>query len=448
MRDEIKILLISIGIVLLATNIPKLIYPTQNTLWNIYYERQVRETFYQGQIPAYDELSYLGRPMTYLPGYFAAKAMFLWLMNLDYSSLGDWLFETFVNAAFVIGLVFLGSRIGLKKESLLIFTLVPISCVFIFTLMSAHLLHVLSLALLTFALGFAFTNHKYREFICGILLGAASIVHAFAFVMFPIIYGALKLEKIKTKNELWYELERGFIIMIIAFIILLVLYSPVLEKYGRPTEALPEKWGWLLHWDYKYIYNEYFLLAPVLIFSSIFGLFFKKTRWPALFVLIGLIALFTITFRVNVIVSFIGAALIARFFENKFARIVILLIILLNFPLLIYRLGGFVTPCIDGYINNECRPAIEELRNMPDSVLEEPLLGHATTFIAEKPVLADLYVEYANEQQLIDAINFEETNNLTVAEKWNITTILTRYSCGNYTKVYDNGYFKICLKDY
>lgn len=448
MRDEIKILLISIIIVLLATNIPKLIYPTQDTLWNVYYERQVRETFYQGEIPSYDELSYLGRPMTYLPGYFVAKSTFLWLLGLDYNNLGDWLFETFVSIAFVVGLVFLGSRIGLKRESLLIFTLAPISCVFIFTLLSAHLLHVLSLALLTLALGFAFTNHEYKEFICGVLLGAASVVHAFAFVMFPIIYGAFKLEKIRNKEDLWYEIERGFIVMLIAFIILLILYSPVLENYGKPTEALPERWGWLLHWDYKYIYNEYFLLAPVLIFSSIFGLFFQKTRWPALFVLIGLVTLFTVTFRVNVIISFIGAALIVRFFESKFARIIILIIILLNLSLLIYRLGGFVTPCVDGYINNECRLAIEELKNMPDSVLEEPLLGHSTTFIAEKPVLADLYVEYADEQQLVDAINFEETNNLSIAEKWNITTILTRHSCGNYTEVYDNGYFRICLKRY
>lgn len=447
MRDR-KILILSIVVMLIVTNIPKLIYPTQDTLWNVYYERQTKETFYHGLIPRYDELSYLGRPMTYLPGYFAAKAMFLWLVGTGYNNFGNWLFETFLNITFIIGLFYLGKKLGLKNIALLIFVFSVISCVFIFTLMAAHLLHVLSLVLLTFALSFSLNKKEGREIISGIMLGAASIVHAFSFIMFPVIYAAFRLGEIKSRKELWKEIESGLITMLAALLILFVFYSPVLENYGKPTEALPEKWGWLLHWDHRYIYSEYFLLAPILIFTSIFGLFYKKLRWLAIFTLIGLLSLFTVTFRVNVIVSFIGALLIAKFFEIRKIKFLILALILINFAFLIFRLGGYVTPCIDGYINNECRFAINELKNMPDAVLEEPLLGHATTFIAEKPVLADLYVEYANEEQLIDAINFEETNNLTIAEKWNITTILTRYSCGNYTQVYDNGYYRICLRNY
>ncbi len=448
MRDEIKVLIILLIITLVVTNIPKLIYQTQNTLWNVYYERQVRETFYSDEIPKYDELSYMGRPMTYLPGYFAAKSLFLWLMGLDYGSIGNWLFETFINISFVLGMIFLGKTLGLKGLRLIIFVLFLVATTFIFTLMSAHLLHVLSLALLTFSLGFAFSKIKYREFIVGILLGASTIVHAFSIIAFPIIYGVIKLKDIKDSKEFWRELERGFIIILIALSILIILYSPILENYGKLTEALPQKWGWLLHWGYQYIYDEYFLLAPVLILSSIAGLFFRKTRYLSLFIIIGLISLFTITFRVNIIVSILGGFLVATLFDNKKVQLLLILLIILNFSILIYRLGGYITPCVDGYINSECLTAIKELRNMPNGVLEDPLLGHATTFIAGKPVLADLYVEYANEQQLIDAINFSENNNLSIAEKWNITTILTKGSCGNYTEIYDNGYYRICLRNY
>ncbi len=447
MRDEIKVLITALIILVAVTEVTKFIYPTQNTMWNVYYERQVRETFYKGQIPSYDELSYLGRPMTYLPGYFGAKALFLWLMNMNYGPLGDYLFELFLNVSFVIGLWYLGRKLKLNGLSLLIFILIPASGIFVFQLLSAHLLHVLSLDLLIFSLVFYFGSYRYKEIITGTLLGASSIVHAFSLVMFPIIYGSIRLGMIKTKRELWSEMERGLVVILIALLILMLFYSPTLIKYGGPKEALPRLWGWLRHWTFNYIYTEYQFLFPLIILSSLFGLVKRKTRVISVFILIFVISYFTLSYRVNILISFLSAPLIAFLFEDKKSKFLILLLILINLTACIYYMGGFQTPpCADGYANPECLSVITELRNGVDPVAVPPLFGHATTFIVERPVLADLYVEYADQQKLKDEIELERTKNLSLAKKWNVTTMVVEGKC-NRTIIYDNGFYSICLLD-
>ncbi|MEM7816337.1 MAG: hypothetical protein QXZ20_00315, partial [Candidatus Aenigmatarchaeota archaeon] len=61
-----------------------------------------------------------------------------------------------------------------------------------------------------------------------------------------------------------------------------------------------------------------------------------------------------------------------------------------------------------------------------------------------KKVLADLYVEYANETKLKDAIEFSTRNDFLIPEKYNINKAITKNSCNNWNKIYDNLAYKIC----
>ncbi|MDI6721530.1 MAG: hypothetical protein QMD85_04005, partial [Candidatus Aenigmarchaeota archaeon] len=72
-KEDIKLALATVALVLLAVNIPKIVFHSNYTPWNVFYERQAEEAYYEGRIPESDRLSYEGRYMSFPQGYFTAK---------------------------------------------------------------------------------------------------------------------------------------------------------------------------------------------------------------------------------------------------------------------------------------------------------------------------------------------------------------------------------------
>lgn len=430
-----KLLIISLFVILVFANIPKFISVTQNTLWNVYYERQARETFYNAHVPEWDNLSYLGRKMTYPPGYFTLKATFLWLLSLNYDLIGDIVFELFSNIAFVISLVFLTGKLKLRMVNRLLVILFFSSSLFVFTLLSAHLLHVSSLALLFFSLGFAIDkNDSKKQILSGILLGASALIHPFSLFLFIIFFlGILSTFKIDSFNA---EM------LLLPLIIALIIYLPILLNLSLPRAALPEEWGWLLSGGLR-LSDEFVLLIPIIVCSLFIGFLRKETRLLSALVLFFLLFYSLISFRVNIIISFLSALLVARLIENKKTAMLLLIIIFLNFASSVFILC--YTDNLGSYLSKETFMAINSLLNTSEEeIIADPIFGHAITFIAQKKVLADLYVEYADEEKLRDAIEFGLTGNLSIARKWGINLAFTTHDCKDWNRIYDNGYYRVC----
>ena len=170
------------------------------TPWNVFYERQATETFYAGKVPVYDALSYEGRQMTFVPGYFAAKAGFMHLAGIEPSYFADLAFETLANIAFILSLVLLSEKLRLKFIQSLAFILMISMSMFTFILLAGNLMHTLSLALLFFSLLLMLDR---KMLFSGIVLAASSIVHAFSiglFVMFALTIVLFRNKK-ATKRD-------------------------------------------------------------------------------------------------------------------------------------------------------------------------------------------------------------------------------------------------------
>lgn len=460
--EEIKLFIITFLLILFFTLLPKLIVKTQNTYWNVFYERQVRETFYNGFVPRFDDLSYLGREMTYPPGYFILKSSLLWLFNLNYNYLSDIILEIVFNAMLVLSLIYLTKNLRIKYSltSRLIFILSFCSFVFIFTLLSAHLLHVPSIALLFYSLAIILekdisTNKKIL--LSSLVLFSSSLVHPYAVILYFAFYCFFVII-----NEIKFNFK---------FLIPLLIASlPFLGKsYSSENVALASQWGWFLKGELIGIIEEFsFLLLIVLliIFFDIFEIFRIKRRkisWilkrrliiEALLIL-SLATYATISFRVNIIICFLISFVLMDFInikEVKNCKLVFSLLLLLIFANYFYSLFSITYGNnLGGYIDDATLLAIENLGSKGDfiksdeKVIADPFLGHAITFISGNKVLADLYVEYANETKLKDAIEFSESNNFSIAEKYNITKALTKKSCSDWNKIYDNIAYKICEK--
>jgi len=440
-KIDLKIFFASFVTIFLFLLPLKIIPPTQNTYWNVFYERQVRETFYNNNVPKLDELSYLGREMSYPKGYFLLKSYLLWLFNLGYNSISDLILELVFNIFLIFSLVHLSKYLSKNFYSRFLFVLSFCSFPFVFTLLSAHLLHIPSLLLLFYSLAFAL---RKNIFLSSIMLFSSSLIHPYSIILYSIfIFSFLLIKKIKFDWRL--------------FLPILIAYLPFFGlEYSSKTVALPEKWGWFLKGEFQGIFQEFSFVLLAVLFIILFNL---KNRKNILFSISTIILIFVyafISFRVNLIIFFFSSLLILDFLENaKFkesnkslAILFSLLLIFANFIYSLYTLSQ--TFNLGGYIDFYTLDAIFNLGSKGDyvksclSVASDPFLGHAIAFISGKKVLADLYVEYADEEKLRKAEEFFVTENFSLIENYNISLTIIKNNCQNWNTIYDNRFYKIC----
>ncbi|NYZ80080.1 hypothetical protein H0N95_02410, partial [Candidatus Micrarchaeota archaeon] len=83
MEEKMKeYLAMALVLVIALTFAGEFAFPSKNTAWNVYYERQARATYFNNGIPINDSLSYFGRLSTFVPGFLTMKAGFLKLTGL------------------------------------------------------------------------------------------------------------------------------------------------------------------------------------------------------------------------------------------------------------------------------------------------------------------------------------------------------------------------------
>jgi len=418
---------ILLGFVLLTffTLLPKLIFPSQDTLWNVFYERIARETFYRDEIPSFDSLSYLGRPMTYPRGYFALKASLLRAFDLDFDLTSTLLLELLFNFALFLALITFFAEMGLNRGRALLATLLFCSTIFVYTLLSAHLLHVPSLALLFASLVWVRRREKFLSLIA---ISASTLIHPFSLLLF--LFFALWLR----------EVFIGLYLASISLLLFLVFHANVLSMQ-TPRVVAPTEWGWLLKGELSGLFVELgFLFLPAFYLALRNLLVNGRRKESLLFLVLSSLYAF-VSFRVNLLLALLASFLLVS--EASIGRKFLFALAIANFLfsilLLPNNLGGYVRP--------ELISATSYLGSLSlDLVASHPLYGHYLAYSAGKKVLADLYVEYANPVLYDVALRFADSGMLEELSPYGIRLgLLSRHECVDSAQLYANPNFVVCL---
>ncbi len=391
------------------------------TYWNGFYERMGAMIVDQNAIPVLDELSYFGRGYTFVPGYFYFNAGLSWITGLS----GDALFAVimaFANVLFFMSVFYLGKSLGLSKKQGAIFGVLMITESFLMTAISLSPRHTLAFSLFILSLALFFDRKK--PFMSGIMLGLAGFIQAPLILFYPVFafFASKKFDWKKTITA-----------VAIAGAIFAVLFAPNLIRYGLPYQVESNDWGYLITVPLDYLYRDF---APVLGFFVLFYLvdLWKKrikigkySKRLIIGVLAGFIIQTFVTYRYNIVTSLNIGLLLAMWFPTEklkdvhFERIVIIFLA----AAIWYALSMVSLFSVQGIATEPIK--FIELNSAKESrILSDPLFGHAIAYFAERPVLADLHVEYADGQKLKDAYRFLEEKDYSLLEKYEIGYIVNQ----------------------
>jgi len=413
-------MLIFVGVVIvtLAFNIFTV---TNYSYWNTYYERQSDGLIQNFSQQNFDELSYLGRDVGFIPGYFFLEAGVAWIFGIDGVALFAVVFAI-ANVLFIFSIFALGKSLGFSKNRIPIFYFLLWAENFIRASLIVSPRHALSLSFFLIAMALLIANR--RKVSSGISLGFAAFIQTPVFAAFPILYIIL------SKKINWRDLLK---ILIIAAIIFTIFVLPIFLNLGLLSQAEKSNWGYLLTYTPVALFMD---VGPLLIFFVLFTIFDiikKEFEWDLykakLFIasIIGILALMLVTARWNIFFTinlavFIVIAIPEKSLKNKhFVRLLAVLILL--FALL--TATGIHMSQIS---NAQMSPMnyLGEVSSSGENVLVDPMFGHDVAFFAERKVLADLAVEYAPEEKLVDSFNFLVDKNYSILTQYNISWVLNQ----------------------
>lgn len=444
-------------ILVVLTLLTPLVYPTLTTTWNSYYERQVQATFENERIPRYDYLSYLGRGMTYVPSYFAVKSIFLWVSGLAISDLSSILFMLLLNFFLAISFAEFSKHLKMEyRERFLLFMYV-LSTTFILPWVISPYLHLVAYILLYGILAFSFESlrTKGRTFFAGFCLGMSGLMHVSSLFAFPFLYLLLK-EKPRKEN-----VSKALIVTGIACAFFLVFFSKNLMLFGLPNEIEKDRWGYLIDAGLDGAWADFMFVIPLTLYALHRAvnnrIELKHTHYLAAILFVYIF----ITYRLNIFLAIFMGVYTIKIFKRELKRKdfynIALALCILSLSLKFYSMGGnskFV--CHDGFLRNECTSVYSFIgTNTPAGarVGSDPFYGHSIAYLSQRPVLADLYVEYADEEKYEDAIELFWIRNTSVIDKYNLSVILLdnltkepAFGEGGVDKVYDNGVMMVYVK--
>jgi hypothetical protein len=394
---------------------------TDITYWNKFYERQSALITAQDSIPVWDSLAYLGRTYSFAPGYFLLESGTGWISGLEGQSLFAAMF-VLSNAFLFFALFSLGRALELSDKRIAMFALLAAMSGFLLSAMAYSPRHVFSFGF--FILALALLCRRGNPAITGIFLGVMAFIQFPLLAFFPLFYIII------AKKIDWKRLALSF-----AFgaLFALLLMLPNLLLYGLPFQASPEDWGYLIDYD---IYYWFIDLVAILVFFTFFTFVdivkksacrdFYSRKLLAGFVLGTLIQLFII-YRWNILTATSLALLIAVAFPKKVFREPIVerllaVLFIVAFGFLLYSMSYLnvheivTTPVsfIAGHTSTDAR------------ILADPMFGHDITSVAERSVLADLRVEYADEEKLMDSYRFLEEKDYSVLKKYGIDYVFNQ----------------------
>jgi hypothetical protein len=398
---------------------------TNLTSFNSFYERSTEVVAQNNGLPLKDPLSYLGnRDFAFIPGYFMLEGSFSFLTGLNSSALFAFTLA-FASLLFVFAVYFLLGALGLKKRFDLAFILI-VANAFIFNFLIFTPRHLISFSLLLVA--FAILA-KYKDwFFSGVILGIAGFIQA------PLLLIFIPLCFFASREFEFRQFLKSLVTGLVAFGI---LFLPNFLRFGLPSFAMPEDWGYLLSLPFNFVFFDHaVLIFIILVFALVefaqslkgkhFGLsgFQKKL---ALGIVLSVLFEALVSYRINVLTAVLLALFIAewvsvrKFWQRKEALIVAFIFIV-GIAFIFAFLPKAVIPqeviSASLYLKGHSVPS--------DNVLADPYFGHDLEYLSERKVLADLWVEYADSGKLSDSYAFLKTGNSEILEKHNISFVFNQ----------------------
>ena len=405
-----------------------------------YYLRQLELTYLYGNTNYFDSLSYLGRKFNYpSQGFLMLTSTIAKMLTVSPKMIISY-FHNVLIFLFTFTLYIVTEKIKNWKNRILICGTILINY-FIFTLILASPLHTLAFLLLNLSVIF----YKRSKWLSAINLATGMWTHLTMLLVFPFYVYAAYDFRINIK-----EILR---IILLGICVSLIFYLPFIIKNGMITEAVPTERGFLQSYGILGAIG-YFSFVLIFIILVIALGFYKSTKPTLVFIIMLLIYLF-ISHRAVILSLFILPFLFVKILDRELKYtpfyLICLLIIILSFlhTLLVY--SGTTEWCKMGVVNENC---IEPMRfinrytSTKDSVALNPLFGHLETYYGKRKVLADVFVEYANQEKYLAEQRFYQSCNLSTLKKYNITLVMLDNidkirKLENGDKIYDNGFFHI-----
>ncbi|MBU1120275.1 hypothetical protein KJ660_00170, partial [Candidatus Micrarchaeota archaeon] len=395
------------------------------TNFSVFYERGAEMVAEEFAVPSIDSLSYLGRGFSFVPGYFLLNAGFSWITGLSEAGLFA-LILLLGNLFFFFSVYFLIDALGFRKELRAVAFILLIGNLFIFPDTTFTPRHLFSLAFLLIALALLIKNRDH--WFSGLLLGVTS------FIQIPLLLGFIFTYPLISRKIEWKHFMKT---IIIGFVVFLALFLPNLLLFGQPYEIRPEQWGYLVKLPLELSLLEegltLFFIAVMLSFDvwdkirgkNLFYDSYKKKLLIAIIISVA-VQLF-ITWRWNIFSSFIIALFILTYFNtknsfNELTARMFSLILLIIVVISLLLVPGITVP------NSMVQPInfLKDNSSSNSRILADPLYGHNVAFFGKRTVLADLYVEYADEVKLNDSFSFLKKKDYSILDKYGIDYVLNQ----------------------
>ncbi len=398
--------------------------PSYFTYFNVYYERQSNFIASQGAIPATDEMSYLGRNFSFVPGYFLIEGSIALLTGTGGTELFA-LSLALSNIFLFFSALYFARSLKLSKEHSALFFVLLSTSTFIFSALSVTPRHAIALSFLFVSAALFLRYKKWFH--------SAGALALTAFVQIPTLLWFAFLVPAAQKKVRWKPLLKT---LLAAFFLFALIYSPTLLSSGIPAQSRPTDWGYLIRLPLGYVLSDLgilFVLFAAFTAAEAVSLLQGKLRANALQkkLFIAAIASILIQLFVSSRWNIVSSVTIALFLSHALAErsrhslkefysalgAVILLglyIAFLSFPS--YTLSAQITAPME---------FLHENSSSAEPVLADPFYGHALAFVSQRGTLADLCVEYADEKKLADSYEFLKTGNTAILERYALHTVFS-----------------------
>ncbi|MDO8633679.1 MAG: hypothetical protein Q7K34_00105, partial [archaeon] len=388
-----------------------------------FYERQSERIAGLEHVAQNDDLGFFGeKPLGFFSAYFFLNAGISWLTGFDTRS-SFAVILLLAQLSFICASIIFFRSFGVSEKNSYLGALAVLLGVFVFSDFLYNVRHVVADSMLLLAAVFL-RREKWLE--SGVLAGFASFVQAPMILMFA----AISIVSLDSKKRVFGLVKS----LVVAGVLAAIFFAPTVMRAGFPSQAKSTVWGYLWNIPLYGFFLDYFsIFALLALFALPFVLLgkIKPGSFEKRLVLI-ILAFFAVqlfvSYRINVVNSFLLALLAARLFPEK-----LLDNAFSEYALSALVVGALVSLTIVSMAFYPMHPTamdafayVKQNTSTGQRFLVEPYLGHPFTFFAQRKASADLAVEYADEELIDESYRFLKESNYSVLEKMNADYVFNR----------------------